>query len=799
MSESDDSTTGHPLPEEDVETLTVTHLPPSSSSSSSSSSTTTTPSPPPPPAATPSLPKRLLAALDSLREGESDGAWWCVWWMFVVAAVVSRLHYITVPYKVVWDEAHFGKMVGWYMNRTFFMDVHPAGGKLLLTLFGYLGGYNGTHSFVAPNTPYDGYHGIMPMRVGCAILGAGMVPLGFHTVWTLTRSLPASTFAAALITFEVGTITLSKFILLDPPLFFFIMASFHGLCLMHSVADRPFSRAWWGSYLYTGTMLGCVISVKFVGLFVVLVVGWYTALDLWAKLGELHRPLVSVVQHFLARFVCLIILPACIYITVFFIHDTLLDSAVNLFAVEEAHFSPGFQMTLRNSSLNNITQPSEVAYGNVVTLRNDNLAGIYLHSHNFTYPQIRVGKNKQQVTGFRAKDVNNYFKVLLPEEDPEMENGYYAGMPEFLGHGDWVRLYHPTTKTLISCGKNKSLVTKKHQLVYAKPYNLTVQEEGALIKDAFNLETKPTMSSAEVTPWQLWAVHVEGGKPGDVVRTLDSKVKFLCVAHQCALTWSRGTLPMRWGGGQAEVTCSNNLQDPYTNWMVEQNFNPYLKNNTYEHLKSGFVSRFLETHRVMTWVNSRLKPMGQDLYDSHRPWMWPLCFKSQVWFDVNFRIVLLGNPLIFWVNLAFLLVAPGLLVYHHYKMKRGLPHNPKLAERKERMIFAVKWLLLAYSLHYLPFYTMDRILYYHHYFPALQFSSMLTAVVFGYALECLDTWLPRVKANVAFHWASGVFLGILAYSFHLYCYVGYGHPTDGEFNPDNSTFKDIRFFDEWEI
>ncbi|KAG7173158.1 O-mannosyl-transferase 2-like 1 [Homarus americanus] len=648
MSESDDSTTGHPLPEEDVETLTVTHLPPSSSSSSSSSSTTTTPSPPPPPAATPSLPKRLLAALDSLREGESDGAWWCVWWMFVVAAVVSRLHYITVPYKVVWDEAHFGKMVGWYMNRTFFMDVHPAGGKLLLTLFGYLGGYNGTHSFVAPNTPYDGYHGIMPMRVGCAILGAGMVPLGFHTVWTLTRSLPASTFAAALITFEVGTITLSKFILLDPPLFFFIMASFHGLCLMHSVADRPFSRAWWGSYLYTGTMLGCVISVKFVGLFVVLV--------------------VSVVQHFLARFVCLIILPACIYITVFFIHDTLLDSAVNLFAVEEAHFSPGFQMTLRNSSLNNITQPSEVAYGNVVTLRNDNLAGIYLHSHNFTYPQIRVGKNKQQVTGFRAKDVNNYFKVLLPEEDPEMENGYYAGMPEFLGHGDWVRLYHPTTKTLISCGKNKSLVTKKHQLVYAKPY---------------------------VTPWQLWAVHVEGGKPGDVVRTLDSKVKFLCVAHQCALTWSRGTLPMRWGGGQAEVTCSNNLQDPYTNWMVEQNFNPY--------------------------------------------------------------------------------------------------------QRKERMIFAVKWLLLAYSLHYLPFYTMDRILYYHHYFPALQFSSMLTAVVFGYALECLDTWLPRVKANVAFHWASGVFLGILAYSFHLYCYVGYGHPTDGEFNPDNSTFKDIRFFDEWEI
>lgn len=51
---------------------------------------------------------------------------------------------------------------------------------------------------------------------------------------------------------------------------------------------------------------------------------------------------------------------------------------------------------------------SELAYGNVITLKNTNLAGIYLHSHNFTYPQHKVGKNKQQLTGFGAKDVNNY-------------------------------------------------------------------------------------------------------------------------------------------------------------------------------------------------------------------------------------------------------------------------------------------------------------------------------------------------------------------------------------------------------
>lgn len=37
-------------------------------------------------------------------------------------------------------------------------------------------------------------------------------------------------------------------------------------------------------------------------------------------------------------------------------------------------------------------------------------------------------------------------------------------------------------------------------------------------------------------------------------------------------------------------------------------------------------------------------------------------------------------------------------------------------------------LLLGWLLHYAPFYTMGRVLYYHHYFPAMLFSSMLTGL-----------------------------------------------------------------------
>nr|XP_053626469.1 protein O-mannosyl-transferase 2-like [Cherax quadricarinatus] len=184
---------------------------------------------------------------------------------------------------------------------------------------------------------------------------------------------------------------------------------------------------------------------------------------------------------------------------------------------------------------------------------------------------------------------------------------------------------------------------------------------------------------------------------------------------------------------------------------------------TFTHLRSGFVSRLVESHRVSPGSTSRLKPVGEQRYNSHRPWMWPVCFKSQVWYDVNFRIVLLGNPVIFWINLVFLFVAPLLLLHHYYKHKRGYTPSPRLAERKERIVFAVKWLFLAYLLHYVPFYTMDRILYYHHYFPALQFSSMLTAVVLGYFLESLPSWLSPDTARLAFPLDTASFFAIFAY------------------------------------
>lgn len=88
-------------------------------------------------------------------------------------------------------------------------------------------------------------------------------------------------------------ITLNQYILLDPILLFFMSGSVMGMVKIRSHRDRSFTFSWWFWLTFTGTMLAGAISVKFVGLFVVFLVGLYTIDELWDILGDLSQPVVS--------------------------------------------------------------------------------------------------------------------------------------------------------------------------------------------------------------------------------------------------------------------------------------------------------------------------------------------------------------------------------------------------------------------------------------------------------------------------------------------------------------------------
>lgn len=55
---------------------------------------------------------------------------------------------------------------------------------------------------------------------------------------------------------------------------------------------RPFSAPWWFWLSLTGINLAGALGVKFVGLFIILQVGWNTTSDLWHLFGDLSLSLV---------------------------------------------------------------------------------------------------------------------------------------------------------------------------------------------------------------------------------------------------------------------------------------------------------------------------------------------------------------------------------------------------------------------------------------------------------------------------------------------------------------------------
>ena len=130
--------------------------------------------------------------------------------------------------------------------------------------------------------------------------------------------------------------------------------------------------------------------------------------------------------------------------------------------------------------------------------------------------------------------------------------------------------------------------------------------------------------------------------------------------------------------------------------------------------------------------------------------------------DDKVRVYLLGNPVIWWANIAFLLVFLLIYSYSSLKSQRGVAESPELAKQREVTLVAAAWFFLGWALHYVPFWAMGRVLYIHHYYPALLFSSMLSAVLLDYI-----TLAPSSLASVLVHTCLATF-ATCCYTFYIF-------------------------------
>ena len=188
------------------------------------------------------------------------------------------------------------------------------------------------------NVPY------VMMRLLPATLGIGLVPITYLTLRALDCRATTALLGALFVTFENGLITQSRLILLDSPLIFFTaLSTFFWIGFSNeNEKGEAFGEAWWAWLTLTGLALGAVVSCKWVGLFTIATIGLCTIKQLWVLLGDLRVPPKLFLRHFMARALCLIVIPTVFYMSMFEIHFLILQNSGD----GDGFMSSEFQHTL---------------------------------------------------------------------------------------------------------------------------------------------------------------------------------------------------------------------------------------------------------------------------------------------------------------------------------------------------------------------------------------------------------------------------------------------------------------------
>lgn len=689
---------------------------------------------------------------------------------YIACAVITligaylRFSNISYPKMVVFDEVHFGKFASYYLERTYFFDLHPPFAKLLIAFVGWLVGYGGEFKFDNISDKYEEQFPAVPYvayRALSAIQGTVVIPLLFWTLKTLNFSVLACFLASAIVCFDNAHVIDSRLILLDSTLILAVALTIFSYVKFSTFRLQPFSTKWWAWLYATGISLSLVISTKYVGVFTYFTIGIGVLYELWILLDiKKGIPMQDLVHHFFARLWALIAVPFCLYLFWFYLHFQILTKS----GPGDAFMSGEFQETLEESAL--ARNSKQVHFYDQLTIVHKDTEG-YLHSHPERYPlryeDGRISSQGQQVTAVydqenrEAQDPNNWWEIV-PTDESIVSRVNHKVYTE-----DIVRFRHVQTGGFLLAHDVASPLKPTNE-----EFTVVFEEEAS---GRFN-ETLFKLKFSEVTG---------GAKASNKrveIQTLATDIKIIHVDTVVAM-WSHDDeiLPS-WAFNQREVSGNKKVADKDVSWRFNEivNMNPEDQRNLVEEKeprKIPFLKKWWELQFLMFHHNNQL---SLDHPYASQPDSWPLALSGVSFWNNNEerkQIFFIGNIVGWWGQVAFIAIYVGLLLADQITRRRGIfILNDK---SRSRLYNTIGFFCAGWAAHYFPFFLMNRQKFLHHYLPA----HLIAALFVGSIVEfiCTDNSVstkPKGLNKLKMSIVVGLYILGMAWFFNHYSAITYG-------------------------
>ena len=268
------------------------------------------------------------------------------------------------PRSVVFDEIHYGKSASLDLKNTLFFDSNLPLGKMIIAGAGYLANFGGRFSFDRIGQEY-----------------ADGVPL-----WHL-RFLPA--FCGLLVTPTVYLIMTKLDILMESIMMLFGLACLLCVLKFRKVSCSPFL---WLSL--AALLIVAEFCVKYISIYTSCLCTFLLLQDFWRILP--NKKLSDNLADFAVRVSMLTLVPSILYLSLFFLHFSILTKA----GTHDAWMTSQFKASLEGGLGSTIRgQPGMIAHGSQVTLHHTHGKTCWMHSYEHVCPvryADRRGSSHQQ-------------------------------------------------------------------------------------------------------------------------------------------------------------------------------------------------------------------------------------------------------------------------------------------------------------------------------------------------------------------------------------------------------------------